>query len=486
MEREFKALIEESHAHRTRNRPTNRLRPNESEMLSTPKPADGADGSPQHIDNDMESIAYDRNSVDTSECYDTPDLKWTLPKSPSKRKHVQNAKTTLACMNKFAILGNMPQEPSQSNSRDNAIHNPNSKPRTPPTADKKPRMPPIYCSQSSTKLIINEIRTNSTITDFHLTHNAGEPTLHTNNLEDYEAAKAILQKANVPFYTYTPQSAKKKMLVLKGLAHGYSTDEVLAELTALKLPDVKIEKIDKLVYNKNTPERYYYLIHLSPESKTQNLTSLKKLNYQLVKWEPYRKSKVFQCHKCQRVGHSSNNCNLGYRCVKCTQTHEPGKCLRSAETPDTVTAPMCVNCRNSHPANYRGCPYLKLAQHIDSSNKTARRNIKLTSPLTSGRRSYAAIAAAPKVHFTPKTQHPQFMTPQQPTTHHTVWTSQQASPTDNFNIKNLLDDFKNEIVNTLTLQNQNLMEVSTKINNRALENSAKIDYIFHKLNLKWE
>ena len=72
------------------------------------------------------------------------------------------------------------------------------------------------------------------------------------------------------------------------------------------------------------------------------------------------------------MGHSSANCHLGYRCVKCAETHTPGQCKR---TKSDESVPYCVKCKsNGHVASYRGCPYLIVAQN---TLKVRRNTIKM-------------------------------------------------------------------------------------------------------------
>lgn len=76
------------------------------------------------------------------------------------------------------------------------------------------------------------------------------------------------------------------------------------------------------------------------------------------------KKAVHQCRKCQRVGHTSSNCELDYRCVKCNVPHGPGECkIDKGETDRSKL--FCVNCKTyGHPASYRGCSFLKFSTFI--------------------------------------------------------------------------------------------------------------------------
>lgn len=69
---------------------------------------------------------------------------------------------------------------------------------------------------------------------------------------------------------------------------------------------------------------------------------------------------------CQRIGHGSSNCRLAYRCVKCAQSHGPGKCEVPANSPKELL--KCANCNEiGHTASFRSCPYLMTA--INNSKK---------------------------------------------------------------------------------------------------------------------
>ena len=73
-----------------------------------------------------------------------------------------------------------------------------------------------------------------------------------------------------------------------------------------------------------------------------------------------KKKENLQCKNCQRLGHGASNCNLSYRCVKCSENRQPGECaLPKPDNPEKNDRSKlyCVACNNyGHPASYRGCP----------------------------------------------------------------------------------------------------------------------------------
>lgn len=146
-------------------------------------------------------------------------------------------------------------------------------------------------------------------------------------------------------------------MVLKGVRGGFNETEVLEELKSLNLKDVAIMKVSKMVFNRNTPERYHFIITTTTESNMPSLTGIKFLLNQRIRWERLRKKPIFQCTKCQRTGHASSNCFFEPRCVRCAKPHSASDCPLDKEKHEEL---RCANCGESgHPASYYGCPMLK-------------------------------------------------------------------------------------------------------------------------------
>lgn len=469
IDKEYKALLNESKQHAR----THTAVPNLTQRNR--KPIDPA--------NSTQSTDEDEASAETV-------LKWNLPKKTSNVHSFLKQQQALETKNKFDPLNN--DNPQQKGADEIASqpsdsqNTPNTQQRgQPPIIKRKDRAPPIYCSYASTKSLINLI-SSANINEFHV-RNIGdiEHVINAALITDHENIKKLLQENEIPFYTYSPQTKKKKILVLKGLHSEYDTEEISNELKKLQLCDVTIEKVEKLIFNKNTPDKFHYLVHLSPESKTQNLSNIKSLAHQRIRWEPFRKTKVFQCFKCQRVGHSSANCGLGFRCVKCTDNHEEGKCPRKKETSDPESKPKCVNCNQDHAANYRGCAYLKLAQQMINNSKAERRTTRPTTQHANHQRTTAATrttvpTADQQSNTWASRRNYDANFPQAP------WTTTQPAPVHNDDIKLMLSGFQSEIANLISNQGNAMIEITNKIQNQVYENSAKIDYIFKSLKLQWQ
>ncbi|KAG6465819.1 hypothetical protein O3G_MSEX015414 [Manduca sexta] len=96
---------------------------------------------------------------------------------------------------------------------------------------------------------------------------------------------------------------------------------------------------------------------------------------------PHNKGEVGQCHNCQKYGHSSRNCRLPARCVKCLGEHGTVDCPRPKDRTLCTEPPSCTNCRNSgHPANYRGCSHAPKKRPTRSPRSAAPQSTRPTHP----------------------------------------------------------------------------------------------------------
>ena len=156
-----------------------------------------------------------------------------------------------------------------------------------------------------------------------------------------------LQQSSKPktlISTHIRQKKKKKNknTVLKGIRGSFSENDVKTEIEELNLT-VKIIKVTKISFDKNNKDVFHFLIQCTNESNLPELTKTKVLLYQKVRWETLKKKETLQCTNCQRLGHFSSNCFLGYRSVKCNANHDPGKCAVQKNTMDKNIL-YCVNC----------------------------------------------------------------------------------------------------------------------------------------------
>lgn len=209
--------------------------------------------------------------------------------------------------------------------------------------------------------------------------NPEENSIQCKDKDTYNNMKEILKKNEIKYFTYTPKNEKPKSYVMKGLSGELTEAEVKKALTDMEIPNLDIIKVARIDKTKGEDGgishrvgQCVYLVQINQTSDHRDLININELINQKIRWEHFKNPKVFQCRKCQRLDHASSGCKLGYRCVKCTENHEPGKC-NTKELKDF----SCVNCENKgHPASYRGCPFIKFAQkQIDKQKETKKKKI---------------------------------------------------------------------------------------------------------------
>ena len=225
-------------------------------------------------------------------------------------------------------------------------------------------------------------------------------------------------------------------------------------------------------------------MQLSNSSKLSDIFKIKSLAYQRVKWEHLKKPKLFQCRRCQRVRHASSNCNLPYRCVKCAQIHEIGKCpiIKEADK----AALKCANCGDTgHPASYKDCPYLKFASDLIKQTNTKhealiQQKVNRINRSTASNLSYANAAQSPaNIRFSQVPQphiNRRSDPPRHPSKNHSPASDDFAQ--ENFSPNNRPPrwalEFQQRIMTLITEQ--------LKVMNRQITaNSSRIDFLFNSL-----
>lgn len=137
------------------------------------------------------------------------------------------------------------------------------------------------------------------------------------------------------------------------------------------------------------------LVQLQACADVSKFKSIKYLSNCAVRIVKFHNKNMYgtQCYRCQAFGHSSKNCNLKPRCVKCPEAHLTSECPKRNRTEPAI----CCNCGENHPANFRNCKerqnYLQILQTRQEKIKASQeqRHTKMYSKVDG--RSWAKIAS---------------------------------------------------------------------------------------------
>lgn len=186
------------------------------------------------------------------------------------------------------------------------------------------------------------------------------------DIQTYKAIRENFITNDISHYTYQLKSERAYRVVLRGLHASENTKEISNELHEIGHEVRQIVNIRHRATKEPLPVFY---VDLEPKPNNKAIFDVKYLNNMKITFEaPYKKKEIIQCKRCQRFGHSKNQCFRPYRCVKCGSAHPTTTCTKKPDTDAT-----CANCDEKHPASYKGCKIYKQYREkilkLDSKSK---------------------------------------------------------------------------------------------------------------------
>lgn len=230
------------------------------------------------------------------------------------------------------------------------------------TSTNKTKFPPFYVFEQDTLIFIKAVK------DLKMNCTYKAYSDHTRVIpqseEDFKTLTSFLQANKIKYYTFSLAQDRPKKLVVKHLPN-YIPKDIM--ITQFKLQGVAVSNAFNLKNKYDEPTSSYLIeVRKADLDKAYTINKLFDLDITVTPFQS-KKGGIPQCHNCQRFGHSSVNCNLSPRCVKCGRSHATDTCAKPKESPAT-----CTNCHGTHPANYRGCPYygaIKAARNERMNNR---------------------------------------------------------------------------------------------------------------------
>lgn len=187
------------------------------------------------------------------------------------------------------------------------------------------------------------------------------------SLELREKLIEYLSSRGIHFNTYKHKDEKLINILIKN--SDIDDEELIrSELLSIGIEPHTIKRYETGHMRKNNVESKIWHLLLHPNTDTQALFEKRNIGAHIVKYEYLKKPTITQCKRCQRFNHSASSCYLPYRCVKCANQHEPGKCPMDSTTNKTKL--KCANCGGAHTANNaKQCPAFAKAIQINEEKK---------------------------------------------------------------------------------------------------------------------
>lgn len=185
--------------------------------------------------------------------------------------------------------------------------------------------------------------------------------ISTNCADAFRAAQNYLVTNKIPARALDLKSAKPLKFIIRGLPLFTDVADIDAALREHNITPIKIAYLTNRRTKQPMP---LFLATVQPSPAVNNIENIKTINYLTVKFETYKAKGVAQCYRCQQYGHSSLNCNLTPKCLKCGESHRSNQCQKG---PDQF---KCANCGGGHTANFRGCPAHPINRKTGKNVKT--------------------------------------------------------------------------------------------------------------------
>ncbi|GFV91747.1 nucleic-acid-binding protein from transposon X-element [Trichonephila clavipes] len=173
--------------------------------------------------------------------------------------------------------------------------------------------------------------------------------LYTDNSIDYYKLLKLLDQEKYQYHVITPKAERPIKVVVKGLPKETAIIDIKSDLIEQGFPEAKVAQLTGRITKQPLP---VFMITLPRNINNAKIFQLKTLSYLSIRIEGYEGTGVTQCYTCNRFNHTSENCHMTPRCLKCGEVHQTKDCPI-----DRVETAYCINCQTyGHMANYSKCP----------------------------------------------------------------------------------------------------------------------------------
>lgn len=226
---------------------------------------------------------------------------------------------------------------------------------------KKPPLPIIVHKRIiNSKNLINKLKSAAPAGfSIKLTRNA--TSIYITDTSQLTVVKDVLRDEGLAFHTYSEKEERTHAFVLEGLDEDVLSEEIFEELA---LKNIKVTKVYKM---RNTRLTKFLIITDKTVTLRFLTINIRVMNYTRINWTRYNNKWVAtQCHRCQKWGHSTTNCEASPACLKCAGDHLTATCTLGPQS-----QPKCANCGGEHLARCAECPVYTsiVARKMDHINR---------------------------------------------------------------------------------------------------------------------
>ncbi|GFV15080.1 nucleic-acid-binding protein from transposon X-element [Trichonephila clavipes] len=169
--------------------------------------------------------------------------------------------------------------------------------------------------------------------------------------DEHREITAFLKEKGEEFHAIDPIEVRPQKIVIKGLPISTDINAIRDDLTERGFNVIKVAQLTR---SKSKFKLPIFLVELKKLPGSPDIFQLETCCFLTVKIDSFnRRPGATQCYNCNLFHHSSSNCNIKTRCLKCGEPHKTGDCPIKTK----IENPKCINCQQTgHLANSHRCP----------------------------------------------------------------------------------------------------------------------------------
>ncbi|GFT18852.1 uncharacterized protein TNCV_1671901 [Trichonephila clavipes] len=226
--------------------------------------------------------------------------------------------------------------------------------------------------------------------------------------DEHRIVTEYLKEISEEFYVIDPPDSRPLKIVIKGLPISTEIGEIQEDLTS---QGFSVEKVAQLTRSKTKSLLPIFMVELEKKPDSPDIFKMKKCCCLTVQVDAFnRRPGVSQYYNCNLFNHSSKNCFMRTRCLKCGESYRTNEC----PIKERIENPVCINCnKTGHMANWSQCeefPKRKLRKGetvrnrntSTETNKTSKHRSPQTSPSQLPSRALQIKTVLPELRLPPK------------------------------------------------------------------------------------
>ncbi|GFV28276.1 uncharacterized protein TNCV_2221111 [Trichonephila clavipes] len=205
----------------------------------------------------------------------------------------------------------------------------------------RPKVPPIMFKhkKANYKSIVKNLNKDFPDCDVKL---AGKYLkIFCKSSDEHRIVTEYLKEISEEFYVIDPPDSRPLKIVIKGLPISTEIGEIQEDLTS---QGFSVEKVAQLTRSKTKSPLPIFMVELEKKPDSPDIFKMKKCCCLTVQVDAFnRRPGVSQCYNCNLFNHSSKNCFMRTRCLKCGESHRTNEC----PIKERIQNPVCINCNKT-------------------------------------------------------------------------------------------------------------------------------------------